>query len=224
MTRPRRQKRPARQRPRGRPVRRLPSMAVMRERGPKPPDAVIARLTAVLEAELAHLATRADAEDPDAPEPGLSDRWKAALALALLAIGRAARRGVVAALAGAAAAVAAARAAAVPLPADPTEEIEESVRGHLKRGALSTLVAAAIGVMVRWVLREHARAVEVIARAAGSESYLWITRRDERVRPLHAELESTVQRWDDPPLAGLPSFHGHPGQAGGCRCTPWPLL
>ncbi len=230
MTAPRRrarQPRPRRAAPRGRPVLpRVPSLAVARERGPRPPDAVIARLSKALERELRGLAARTDATDLDAPAVALGDRWKAALALAVLAIGRAARRGVVAALAGAAVAVAAARVApaGTPAPEGLTAAIEESVRGNLARGALGALLGSAIGVMTAWVLREHARAVAVIATAAGSERYMWVTRSDERVRPLHRELEATIQRWDDPPLAGLPAFHGHPGAAGSCRCTPWPLL
>jgi len=52
----------------------------------------------------------------------------------------------------------------------------------------------------------------------GIERYIWTTSGDERVRPEHAELEGTVQRWDVPPSPG------HPGDDFQCRCTAFPVL
>jgi hypothetical protein len=89
--------------------------------------------------------------------------------------------------------------------------------------ALAALRAGAAAIALA-VLREHARLVQWFARRAGSARYIWTTMRDERVRQLHRELEGTVQRWDSPPLAGLPAFFGHPGEAAGpCRCQAFPL-
>jgi len=41
-------------------------------------------------------------------------------------------------------------------------------------------------------------------RAAGVEQYVWVTARDERVRPEHEALDGTVQRWDTPTSEGFP--------------------
>lgn len=49
----------------------------------------------------------------------------------------------------------------------------------------------------------------------GVEEYEWSSSRDERVRPLHRELNGRTFRWDQPgPDAGL-----HPGQPIQCRCV-----
>ena len=52
-------------------------------------------------------------------------------------------------------------------------------------------------------------------KEAGVEEYVWRSSRDERTRPLHAELEGTTHRWDKPgPDNGM-----HPGEPINCRCT-----
>lgn len=49
----------------------------------------------------------------------------------------------------------------------------------------------------------------------GVEEYEWSSSRDERVRPLHRELNGRTFRWDQPgPDAGM-----HPGQPINCRCV-----
>lgn len=49
----------------------------------------------------------------------------------------------------------------------------------------------------------------------GVEEYEWSSSRDERVRPLHKELNGRTFRWDQPgPDGGL-----HPGQPIQCRCV-----
>lgn len=48
---------------------------------------------------------------------------------------------------------------------------------------------------------------------AGVTRYEWSTSLDERVRPLHAEREGRVFRWDRPPS------DGHPGEPINCRCV-----
>ena len=50
----------------------------------------------------------------------------------------------------------------------------------------------------------------------GVETYIWRTAGDERVRPDHANLDGSVQRWDDPPEIG------HPGEPIQCRCRAEP--
>lgn len=50
---------------------------------------------------------------------------------------------------------------------------------------------------------------------AGVEEYEWSSSRDERVRPLHRELNGRKFRWDQPgPDGGM-----HPGEPINCRCV-----
>lgn len=61
--------------------------------------------------------------------------------------------------------------------------------------------------------------------AAGIEEYTWSTSEDERVRPDHAELEGTAQRWDDPPVVDdRTGRKAHPGGDFNCRCAAIPIL
>jgi hypothetical protein len=97
-----------------------------------------------------------------------------------------------------------------------------SPRGLVGR-ALAALRAGAAAIAAA-VMREHTRIVAWFARRAGADRYVWTTMKDDRVRDLHRELEATVQHWDRPPLAGLPNFFGHPGEAAGpCRCQAFPI-
>jgi SPP1 gp7 family putative phage head morphogenesis protein len=62
-------------------------------------------------------------------------------------------------------------------------------------------------------LRTNAEAIEAVQKAAGVESYLWVTMRDDRVRPTHAANEGRIFRWDTPsPITQ------HPGHDPNCRC------
>ena len=47
----------------------------------------------------------------------------------------------------------------------------------------------------------------------GGDSYIWVTMKDNRVRPAHREREGKRFYWDNPPSGG------HPGWAIRCRCT-----
>jgi len=59
---------------------------------------------------------------------------------------------------------------------------------------------------------------------AGIREYVWTTSGDERVRDTHAELDGTVQRWDDPPVTSDDGRTNHPGEDYQCRCTAFPVL
>lgn len=63
---------------------------------------------------------------------------------------------------------------------------------------------------------------------AGSEFYVWRTSDDERVRPDHARLDGTVQRWDSPPITVTSGKRAgernHPGGDIQCRCWADPIL
>ena len=61
--------------------------------------------------------------------------------------------------------------------------------------------------------------------AAGIEEYTWSTSKDERVRPGHAELEGTRQRYDDPPVIDEKTGRtGNPGDDFQCRCVGIPII
>lgn len=61
-------------------------------------------------------------------------------------------------------------------------------------------------------------------RNAGIKKYIWTTSRDERVRPMHEELDGTIQDWDAPPVVSDDGRRCHPGDDYQCRCTPFPVL
>ncbi len=58
---------------------------------------------------------------------------------------------------------------------------------------------------------------------AGVKRYLWVTMGDSRVRPGHARLNGTIQRWAKPPDVGG-GKRCHPGEDFGCRCQAIPIL
>ena len=55
-------------------------------------------------------------------------------------------------------------------------------------------------------------------RSAGIKEYRWQTMMDDRVRPLHADRQGLIFRWDKPPS------DGHPGMAIRCRCVADPVI
>lgn len=60
--------------------------------------------------------------------------------------------------------------------------------------------------------------------AQGHARYVWVTRLDARVRPAHARLHGTVQRFDKPPIIDLDTGRrGNPGDDWNCRCLAAPL-
>lgn len=61
------------------------------------------------------------------------------------------------------------------------------------------------------------------AQRMGSEEYQWVTCKDDRVRPGHAALDGTTQRWSSPPNTGHGEGNNHPGQAPNCRCRALPV-
>lgn len=74
------------------------------------------------------------------------------------------------------------------------------------------------------VLKLNAQITQERQVAAGVEEYVWTTSNDERVRPMHDELEGKRFRWDDPPVTNAAGDRNHPGMDYGCRCTPFAVL
>lgn len=60
--------------------------------------------------------------------------------------------------------------------------------------------------------------VETRQRQAGVVGYIWNTCEDDRVREMHAALQDSFQRWDDPPITNVNGDRNHAGQDYGCRC------
>jgi SPP1 gp7 family putative phage head morphogenesis protein len=59
---------------------------------------------------------------------------------------------------------------------------------------------------------------------AGVSRYVWSTSRDERVRPMHADLEGRVFSWSAPPVTNERGDRNHPGGDFQCRCVAIPVL
>ena len=67
-------------------------------------------------------------------------------------------------------------------------------------------------------LRTGAPIMRSIKQDRPTTHYIWRTRRDNRVRSVHADREGQVFSWDNPPEGG------HPGEDYGCRCTAEPYV
>lgn len=55
-----------------------------------------------------------------------------------------------------------------------------------------------------------------LAERAGIRKFMWLSMRDEKVRPLHASLDGQVFSYDNPPSEGMP------GEPPNCRCRDIP--
>lgn len=73
---------------------------------------------------------------------------------------------------------------------------------------------------------ETARTASVLTQAraehVNSESYIWRTAKDWKVRPSHKAMEGLSVRWDNPPV--LDNLRGHAGQLPNCRCVALPII
>lgn len=75
------------------------------------------------------------------------------------------------------------------------------------------------------VLKLNGELTELRQREVGVEEYIWDTSDDERVRPDHALLDGTTQRWDSPPIVDRRTGRrAHPGGDYSCRCTARPVI
>jgi hypothetical protein len=186
-----------------RPVRRVertPSTATRRRRGPQVPHNVMAFL--IQEWEQHH----------DALTSG--GGWRGALRTAWRQLQRQARRGVASAL------------ASVGLGGFVGQVAPPPVRDRDDWELDITAAAAATGVraIANGVMEAFVGMVRWFARGVGAHGYVWTTTGDNRVRPLHVELNGTRQSWEDPPVCGTMGWRGHPGSAAGCRCLAFPVL
>lgn len=59
---------------------------------------------------------------------------------------------------------------------------------------------------------------------AGVARYIWSTSRDERVRPMHQELDGEEFSWTEPPVTNDAGDTNHPGEDFQCRCVAVPII
>lgn len=95
------------------------------------------------------------------------------------------------------------------------EEIMKS--GHVARSHAELIALTEVS-------RAATSFTQARSEAVGSETYMWETVRDARVRPEHKKLQGKVCRWDSPPIAGLKGERAHPGAIYRCRCFPRPII
>ena len=99
----------------------------------------------------------------------------------------------------------------------PDDEIEERLIAFLNK-QLEVETNRAVLIGSDQVGKLNGRLMEYWQRSAGIKEYRWQTMMDDRVRPLHADRQGLIFRWDKPPS------DGHPGMAIRCRCVADPVI
>ena len=99
----------------------------------------------------------------------------------------------------------------------PDDEIEERLIAFLNK-QLEVETNRAVLIGSDQVGKLNGRLMEYWQRSAGITEYRWQTMMDDRVRPLHADRQGLIFRWDKPPS------DGHPGMAVRCRCVADPVI
>jgi SPP1 gp7 family putative phage head morphogenesis protein len=119
---------------------------------------------------------------------------------------------------------------------DQIDEVQELVREAARTGRrvedLADDIEARFGVSQSrarliardQVLKANSAMTQTRMTAVGIMRYRWSTSRDERVRPMHRELEGQIFRWDDPPVTNPKGDKNHPGEDYQCRCVPVAVL
>jgi SPP1 gp7 family putative phage head morphogenesis protein len=74
------------------------------------------------------------------------------------------------------------------------------------------------------VMKINAQVNEKRFTAAGISEYIWTTVGDERVRPMHQELDGTRHSFDDPPVTNEDGDENNPGEDYQCRCQAFPIV
>lgn len=74
------------------------------------------------------------------------------------------------------------------------------------------------------ILKLNGEITETRQVASGITRYIWTTSGDERVRPIHAELDGTEHAWSDPPETTDDGDLNNPGGDFQCRCIAYPVI
>lgn len=127
------------------------------------------------------------------------------------------------------------------IPLDAAKDVHKWVEDGLSKGQRAADIAKRIrndlglksesrAVLIARTETARARSnfTEARAKAVRSTHYIWHTVGDGTVRPMHAALDGTIQRWDDPPVCehgrgGVP-VRANPGTVWNCRCFAEPLF
>lgn len=112
------------------------------------------------------------------------------------------------------------------------EVVSEAVRAGSRVEDLAEQIEERFGVATSrarliardQVLKANSALTQTRMTAVGVTQYKWSTSRDERVRPMHRELEGTIQSWSDPPVTDPKGNRNHPGEDYQCRCVAVPFL
>lgn len=116
-----------------------------------------------------------------------------------------------------------ARVRAILLDAGAGTRVEEIARA-VREGTDATRSRARL-IARDQVLKLNAQITQTRHEAAGVESYVWRTSRDERVREAHRALDGKTFRYDDPPVVDpRRGDRAHPGQHYQCRCIGEPII
>ena len=119
---------------------------------------------------------------------------------------------------------------------DQIAEVSEIVREAVQTGRrvedLAADIEARFGVSASrarliardQVLKANSAMTQTRMTAVGVTRYRWSTSRDERVRPMHRELEGQIFSWSDPPVTNEKGDRNHPGEDYQCRCLPQAIL
>lgn len=74
------------------------------------------------------------------------------------------------------------------------------------------------------VLKLNGQLTEDRHREAGITQYEWVTSGDERVRPMHRNLNGKRFSWERPPVVSSDGRREHPGGDYQCRCVANPVI
>lgn len=73
------------------------------------------------------------------------------------------------------------------------------------------------------LLKLNGQLTEYRQTESGVTEYIWTTSGDERVRPMHADLDGKTFPWAEPPETNDDGDTNNPGGDYQCRCTAYPV-
>lgn len=110
--------------------------------------------------------------------------------------------------------------------------VEKSLLEGLEDGALIDAIQKEFNVKrsraIFWARQETGLLVsayrQVTYKTVGVTKYRWSSSHDERVRPMHKDLDGKVFSFDNPPVTNEKGDRNNPGEDWQCRCEPIPIF